>query len=120
MDEEYLGEQSGSESEFEQKPELQITKPLRKRRAGRIRINLANCKYDIVLQCALRMGWKPCGEDDDWTITWMDFSVSPERLMKMERYQVRPVMTLQLTVGRESIISPECLRSLGKITSPRI
>lgn len=61
----------------------------KKKRSGRLLVCLANCKYEVVAHCTKEMGWKICGEEDDWTLCWMDFSVSPERVMKMERWQVR-------------------------------
>jgi tubulin polyglutamylase TTLL6/13 len=52
-----------------------------------IYIDLSNCKYDIVRQCANSLGWTEAKTSDDWTVCWMDTSVAPERVMRLKNYQ---------------------------------
>lgn len=70
-------------------------------------INLTHCRYDsgnvynillnhyiiiiiiLVRRVARRCGLQPVvGENDDWTVYWVDTSIMMERVMDMKRYQV--------------------------------
>ncbi|EDO34389.1 predicted protein, partial [Nematostella vectensis] len=48
---------------------------------------LTNCKYDSVRRVTKRFGMKEVGEEDDWSLFWIDCSVALERCMEMKRYQ---------------------------------
>lgn len=52
-------------------------------------INLTHCRYDSVRRVARQCGLQPSsGDNDDWTVFWMDTSVMMERVIMMKRYQV--------------------------------
>ena len=36
-----------------------------------------------------KLGWKEVGDDEDWEVYWTDTSVSIERIIKLNRIQVR-------------------------------
>ncbi|KAM8729330.1 tubulin polyglutamylase ttll6 isoform 2-T4 [Acanthopagrus schlegelii] len=61
----------------------------RKKRKGKKRlcINLTNCKYESVRRAARRYGLREVMEGEDWTVFWMDCSVSLDRVKDMKRYQ---------------------------------
>jgi tubulin polyglutamylase TTLL6/13 len=72
-------------------PAAKKPKP-RKLKKSPIYINLTNCKYDVVFECAAARGWRSCSDDDkgaaaDWNVYWTDTSVAPERVMRMAPYQ---------------------------------
>ena len=67
-------------------------KPRKLKKSPTIYINLTNCKYDVVFECAAARGWRSCTDDDkgaaaDWNVYWTDTSVAPERVMRMAPYQ---------------------------------
>jgi hypothetical protein len=53
-----------------------------------LRINLENCKYDIVRNAAERLNFKEVrNEQEVWDLHWTDHSVSAERVSKMQPFQ---------------------------------
>ncbi|KAF5836848.1 tubulin-tyrosine ligase family-domain-containing protein [Dunaliella salina] len=52
-----------------------------------IRINLANCKYDVLRNVQRKLGWKEVGDDEEWEVYWTDMSVGIERIMKLNKTQ---------------------------------
>ena len=36
-----------------------------------------------------KLGWKEVGDDEDWEIYWTDTSVGIERIIKLNKFQVR-------------------------------
>ena len=60
-----------------------------KKRPNPIYVNLEQCKYQSVADCAEGQGWALCEDDDgiDWNVYWTDTSVSSQRVMRLEKHQ---------------------------------
>ncbi|GAX78290.1 hypothetical protein CEUSTIGMA_g5732.t1 [Chlamydomonas eustigma] len=72
--------------------ELQVADVGKKRKKKKkapppIRINLSNCKYEVLRIVQRKLGWKEVGDDEDWEIYWTDTSVSMERVLKLTKIQ---------------------------------
>ena len=67
-------------------------------------INLTHCKYDILRTCIEEKGWVECSDDDgvDWVIFWTDTSVSPQRVMLLEKYQKINHFPGMLSIARKA------------------
>ena len=67
-------------------------------------INLTHCKYDILRTCIKEKGWVECSDDDgvDWVIFWTDTSVSPQRVMLLEKYQKINHFPGMLSIARKA------------------
>ena len=40
-----------------------------------------------------RFGFRPVGDEEEWTVYWIDTSVVMERVMNMKRYQVHGLLS---------------------------
>eukprot|EP00798_Chlamydomonas_sp_ICE-L_P020154 gene20154-26888_t len=88
---------SGSDEHAEEEPSALVPvaapsekKPVRKKKKKAlppIRINLSNCKYEILRIVQRKLGWIEVGDDDDWEVYWTDTSVTIERIMKLTSTQ---------------------------------
>lgn len=63
--------------------------PARRKRRARVAINLTNCKYEVVADCAVERGWVVVTDEDGrpWNVCWTDTSVATERVMALKSYQ---------------------------------
>ncbi|CAG9464782.1 unnamed protein product [Pedinophyceae sp. YPF-701] len=61
----------------------------RTRRKGKytIRINLEECKYEVMRSVRKQVGWREASGDQWWDVRWVDTSVGLERIMRLRRLQ---------------------------------
>lgn len=65
------------------------TKRQNKTKKPKIYIEMSLCKYQLIRNCAKDMKWVDNkGKDSKFTIFWMDSACAPERVMKLESYQI--------------------------------
>jgi hypothetical protein len=73
-------------------------------------ICLSMCKYECVRRAAKQLQLREVSDADDWTVFWMDGSVSVERASHMNTWQVNNSrfniehVSFRFVLTRESII----------------
>ena len=71
-------------------PKSELSKRKRKKKRGAI-INTANCKYDVVRECAESLGWDEdpdvSGESGNFNVFWTDTSVLLARVARLKNHQ---------------------------------
>eukprot|EP00117_Sycon_ciliatum_P041226 scpid16248/ scgid30201/ Tubulin polyglutamylase ttll6; Tubulin tyrosine ligase-like family member 6 len=59
----------------------------KKRKKKKLGICLSHCKYDSVRRCSTALGMKEMSEGEDWTLLWMDWAPTMDRVGDMKMYQ---------------------------------
>lgn len=54
-----------------------------KKRKQSVTLNATTCKYDVVKNCAISMGYTLVSDLKQWSLFWIDTGVSIERILEM-------------------------------------
>ncbi|KAI8910696.1 tubulin-tyrosine ligase family-domain-containing protein, partial [Powellomyces hirtus] len=87
--------------------------PVARKRPPVVTVNTLNCKYDVVRECCVKLGFRITeDENEPWILFWIDTGVSVERVLAM-----KPYTFINHFPGMHEICRKDCLaRNLGRLS----
>lgn len=91
-----------------------VDRSKRKKKAGKVVVNLANCKYDVLRTCVRQRKWRFIEDEEsvDWNLYWTDTAVSVERVMRMAAHQKMNHFPMMSTLARKAALGRTLNRML--------